>query len=224
MTEATDRFAELTRQGHQVFTAAVQAWEQAARSMAGAAGRPGGQLPDVGASVDAAFDFAAQMLADQRDFTRTLMSAGAKAFAAAAQRPGADGGTEVADALGVQPAQDADQPGADAGPASTPAAPEPESPRGADAGDGPSREAPAPEAAGTPAQETPAPRKTTAAKRTAAKRTTPAAAAENAPAAKKTTAKKTTAKKTTAKKSAAKEQGATGTPAKRAARRSANDS
>src|SRR4051812_23278189 len=125
MTEATDRFAELTRQGHQVFTAAVQAWEHAERSMAGAAGRPGGQPPDVGASVDAAFDFAAQMLADQRDFTRTLMSAGAKAFAAAAQRPGADGGTESPAAPLVAPAQDADQPSASLGGVSAPAAAEP---------------------------------------------------------------------------------------------------
>jgi outer membrane biosynthesis protein TonB len=221
MTEATDRFAELTRQGHQVFTAAVQAWEQAARSMAGAAGRPGAQLPDVGASVDAAFDFAAQMLADQRDFTRTLMSAGAKAFAAAAQRPGTDGGTEIAEALAVQPAQDADQPGADVGAAGTPAAPEPTSPT--DVGDGPPPEAPAPEAAETPAPEAPAPRKMTAAKKTA-----PAAAAstaaEEAPAAKKTAAARTAAKKTTAKKTTAKEPGSTGTPAKRAARRSGSGS
>ena len=96
MTEAGDRFAELTRQGHQLFTAAVQAWEQAARSMADAARRPESRLPDLGASVDAAFDFAAQMLADQRDFTRTLLSAGAEAFAATAQPPGADGAETAA--------------------------------------------------------------------------------------------------------------------------------
>src|SRR5687768_14604934 len=47
MTEANDRFAELTRRGHEVFTAAVQAWEQAVRSLAEAARRPEGGLPDI---------------------------------------------------------------------------------------------------------------------------------------------------------------------------------
>jgi hypothetical protein len=186
--------------------------------MVAAAGRPGGQLPDVGASVDAAFDFAAQMLADQRDFTRTLMSAGAEAFAAAAQRPGTDGGTEIAEALAVQPAQDADQPGADVGAAGPPASSEPTSPTATDAGDGSTPEAPAPE---TPAPETRAPRKATA------KKTAPATAdsAERARPAKKATTKKAAAKNTAAKKTTAAERpGATGTPAKRAARRSGNGS
>jgi hypothetical protein len=33
MTDATDTFAELARRGHQVFTAAARAWEDAVRSM-----------------------------------------------------------------------------------------------------------------------------------------------------------------------------------------------
>src|SRR4029450_7048917 len=86
MTEETDKFAELTRRGHEVFTAAVRAWEQAARSVAEAARRPEGGLPDVRASVDAAFDFAAQMLAAQRDFTKTLMSVGSEVIATSARR------------------------------------------------------------------------------------------------------------------------------------------
>ena len=76
MTETTDQFADLTRRGHEMFAAAAQAWQLAVRTAAGAAGLPRGELPDVGATVDAAFDFAAQMLADQRDFTRTLMNVG----------------------------------------------------------------------------------------------------------------------------------------------------
>jgi hypothetical protein len=116
MTDTSDAFADLTRQGHQVFSAAVQAWQQAARSMAEAAGQPGAQVPDVAASVDAAFDFAAQMLADQRDFTRTLMSAGAEALAAA--RPptaGADSDTAS------EPAAPEPTPSAQATPAEKPA-------------------------------------------------------------------------------------------------------
>ena len=84
MTQPTEQFAELTRRGHQVFAAALRAWEQAARSIAEAAGRPGGRLPDVQASVDAAFDFAAQMLADQREFAMELMSVAGRAGATAA--------------------------------------------------------------------------------------------------------------------------------------------
>jgi hypothetical protein len=86
MTDARDQFAELARRGHEVFTAAVQAWEQAARSLAETARRPGGRLPDIRGSVDAAFDFAAQMLADQRDFTKTVMSVGSQVIAATAHR------------------------------------------------------------------------------------------------------------------------------------------
>ena len=86
MTEANDRFAELTRRGHEVFAAAVQAWEQAARSLAEAARRPEGGLPDIRASVDAAFDFAARMLADQREFAKTVMSMGSQVVTVTTQR------------------------------------------------------------------------------------------------------------------------------------------
>jgi hypothetical protein len=40
MTEATDQFPELTRRGHQVFTTALRAWDDAARALADAARRP----------------------------------------------------------------------------------------------------------------------------------------------------------------------------------------
>src|SRR5687768_8389190 len=86
MTEPTDTFAELSRRGHEVFTAAIRAWEQAARSMVEAARRPDSGRPDPRASLDAAFDFAAQMLAEQRDFAKALLSAGSKTVASAAQR------------------------------------------------------------------------------------------------------------------------------------------
>src|SRR3954466_9846121 len=85
MTESTEQFAELTERGHQVFTAAVRAWEDAARSLVEAARRPGGTLPDVQASLDAAFDFAAQMLADQRDFAKKVLTAGARIVPAGAE-------------------------------------------------------------------------------------------------------------------------------------------
>src|SRR4051812_34599803 len=88
MTRARDQFAELTQRGQEVFAAAVHAWEQAARSLTtgAAAGVPKARLSDLGATVDAAFDFAAQMLAEQREFTKSLMSAGSQALATAARR------------------------------------------------------------------------------------------------------------------------------------------
>src|SRR4051794_1063628 len=92
MDEATDPFAELTRRGHLLFGAAVQAWEEATRSMLDAAGRPGRRPPDIRPSIDAAFGFATQMLADQQEFARAVMSLGAQALTSTAERPGPGAG------------------------------------------------------------------------------------------------------------------------------------
>src|SRR5215212_1492721 len=104
MTEANEQFAELTRRGHQVFAAALRAWEDAARTLTEAVRRPPSRLPDVRQSVDAAFDFAAQMLADQREFTKTLMTAGPRLLGAATQRPAPDVETGAALESAVRPA------------------------------------------------------------------------------------------------------------------------
>jgi hypothetical protein len=92
MTRPRDQFADLTQRGHEVFAAAVRAWEQAARSLTtgAAAGLPNARMGDLGAAVDAAFDFAAQMLAEQRDFAKSLMSAGGQVLATAARRAEGD--------------------------------------------------------------------------------------------------------------------------------------
>jgi hypothetical protein len=122
MTEPIDQFAELTRRGHEVFTAAVRAWEHAARSIAEAARRPEGGPPDIQASVDAAFDFAAKMLDDQRDFTKTLMSVGSQVVATTARRAvrGAEPPTEPEPT--AEPAtKPATEPEATAEPATKPA-------------------------------------------------------------------------------------------------------
>jgi hypothetical protein len=191
MTEATDQFAELTRRGHELFTAAVQAWDQAARSIAGAARRPEDRLPDIRASVDAAFDFAAQMLADQRDFTKTLMSVGSKVVAATAERaepvtePGARTGSDV------RSAPDTGTPTAESHPGTTASDGQP--------GTGETA-APPKDAVPTPGPDD------------SAGTETPAPAAAATPAPRKTVAKKTTTKKTTtAKKSAAKKSAAPAT-------------
>src|SRR3954449_8371339 len=98
MTRARDQFAELTQRGQEGFAAAVHAWEQAARSLTtgAAAGVPKARLSDLGTTVDAAFDFAAQMLAEQREFTKSLMSAGSQALVTAARRAMGDDQSDTA--------------------------------------------------------------------------------------------------------------------------------
>jgi hypothetical protein len=95
MTDATDTFAELARRGHQVFTAAARAWEDAVRSMVESAHRPGGRLPDVRTSLDAAFDFATQMLAEQREFAKTVMAVGARTLAPQGPEPDVAGSPDA---------------------------------------------------------------------------------------------------------------------------------
>src|SRR3954468_21375060 len=95
MTDATDTFAELACRGHQVFTAAARAWEDAVRSMVESAHRPGGRLPDVRTSLDAAFDFATQMLAEQREFAKTVMAVGARTLAPQGPEPDVPGSPDA---------------------------------------------------------------------------------------------------------------------------------
>jgi hypothetical protein len=211
MTDATNPFADLTRRGQQLFASAVQAWEQATRSLAEAR-RPGGP-PDVGASLEAAFDFAAQMLAEQREFAKALMSVNSQALSTAAQgaRPGSETDAAASDerpARGFEPEpgtvviEPASEDGA-AAPSTTDArkaAPRKAAPRKAAA-----REAAARKAAATPsAADTSTPTGTAAA-------AAPAAAAGPA----RTTAKKTPAKRT-AKASAATTPATGRAPAKKA--------
>src|SRR3954453_7782460 len=87
MDEATDPFADLTRRGHLLFGAAVQAWQEATRSMLDAAGHPDQGSPDLRRSIDAAFDFANQMLAEQQEFARAVMSLGTRTSPSSDERP-----------------------------------------------------------------------------------------------------------------------------------------
>ena len=218
MTEANDRFAELTRRGHEVFAAAVQAWEQAARSLAEAARRPEGSLPDIRASVDAAFDFAARMLADQREFAKTVMSMGSQVVTVTTQRaapvtepaaitasggsPGTGAGASAVEsspsAVGADRQQDI---GETAVVAVSPARDDSADTKAPDTKTPETKtpETKTPEVRKTAAKKTPAARKTPAKKTTAKKTAAPAAAAdktppaENAPAAERTPATETPA-------------------------------
>ena len=230
MTEPTDQFAELTRRGHEVFTAAVRAWEQAARSIAEAARRPEGGLPDIRASVDAAFDFAAKMLDDQRDFTKTLMAVGSQVVATTARRAvrGAEPATEP-QAITEPATKPAPEPEATTEPVTKPAT-EPEATPEPDVRSAPAAEPPAVEPPSRDASDRrPAPPETVA-----APSTEPLAAPgrdysgptgtpeteQPPPVVRKTAAKKTpAAKKTTPAKKTA--EPATATAAKKTAKKTA---
>jgi hypothetical protein len=225
MTEATDQFAELTRRGHDLFTAAVQAWDQAARSIAEAARRPEGRLPDIRASVDAAFDFAAQMLADQREFTKTLMSVGSQVVAATTERAEPAAGPAAGPATAPEALT-----GSDARSAPDAGTPTVESDADSTVSDGQSgsgeTDAAAPKepvpppvpddsaATGAPAETaaTPAPTPTPVETPTP----TPTPTETETPAPRKTVAKKTTARKATAAKKTAEPARTPATAAKKA--------
>jgi hypothetical protein len=221
MTDATNPFADLTRRGQQLFASAVQAWEQVGRSHAEAR-RPGGP-PDVGASLEAAFDFAAQMLAEQREFAKALMSVNSQALSTAAQgaRPGSETDAAASDerpARGFEPEpgtvviEPASEDGA-AAPSTTDArkaAPRKAAPRKAAAREAAARKAAAREAAVRKVAATPSAADTSTPTGTAAA-AAPAAAAGPA----RTTAKKTPAKRT-AKASAATTPATGRAPAKKA--------
>jgi hypothetical protein len=91
MTVATDQFTQLAHRGQEAFSAAVRAWQNTLRSYPGAI--PSTEaLPDVDATVDAAFDLAARVLADQREFTKALVSVATQSFKTIAEQA-----TQIAD-------------------------------------------------------------------------------------------------------------------------------
>jgi hypothetical protein len=68
MTAPTDQFVQLAQRGQEAVTAATRAWVDVLQSFAGVDTRPT-------AAVDAAFDAAERVLADQREFVKTLVTA-----------------------------------------------------------------------------------------------------------------------------------------------------
>jgi hypothetical protein len=75
MVVATDQFAQFAHRGQEAYSTAVRAWQDTLRSYPRIA--PSTEaLPAVYATVDAAFDLAERVLANQREFTKTLISVG----------------------------------------------------------------------------------------------------------------------------------------------------
>lgn len=72
MTLPQDQFVKLAKQGQEAITGAVRTWADAVQRLSP---QPGGAVPDVSAVVDSAFDLAERMLATQREFTKSVLSA-----------------------------------------------------------------------------------------------------------------------------------------------------
>ena len=98
MTAPTDQFSQLAHRGQEAFSAAVRTWQNTLHSYPGAA--PSTEaLPDVDATVDAAFDLAARVLDGQREFTKAFVSVATQSFKTIAEQA-----TQIAD----QAAREAD--------------------------------------------------------------------------------------------------------------------
>jgi hypothetical protein len=79
MTTATDQFTEFAGRTQDAVTTAVRTWADTVQSVT--TGLTGGQpaLPDAHVVVERYFDFAQQVLDNQRAFAATLIDAGTKA-------------------------------------------------------------------------------------------------------------------------------------------------
>lgn len=91
MTVSTDQFTQLAHRGQEAFSAAVRAWQNTLRYYPEAISSTE-VLPDIDAAVDAAFDLAANVLADQREFTKALVSVATQSFMTIAEQA-----TQIAD-------------------------------------------------------------------------------------------------------------------------------
>jgi hypothetical protein len=100
MTVSTDQFNQLAHRGQEAFSSAIRAWQNTLISYPAAI--PSTEaLADADATVDAAYDLAARLLADQREFTKALVSVATQSFTTIAEQA-----TQIAD----QAAREADVP------------------------------------------------------------------------------------------------------------------
>ena len=98
MTVSTDQLTQLAHRGQEAFSAAVRAWQNTLLSYPGAISSTEA-MADVDATVDAAYDLAERVLADQREFTKAFVSVATQSFKTIAEQA-----TQIAD----QAAREAD--------------------------------------------------------------------------------------------------------------------
>lgn len=73
MTSPNDQLSRIARQGQEAVTSAVKIWADSVQRVTGSGGQ--GQVTDISAVVDSAFDFAERMLHTQREFTKSVLQA-----------------------------------------------------------------------------------------------------------------------------------------------------
>lgn len=86
MTAPTDQFVDIANRSQEAVTAAVRSWADTVQSVTGKLTSGQSQLPDLQNVVDQYFDFAEQVLANQRQFAQQWASATVKATESVAEQ------------------------------------------------------------------------------------------------------------------------------------------
>lgn len=85
MTMTTsETMTEITRRSQEAFASAVHIWADSVQQFVGLMPAPEAKVPSVDEVVDKAFDFAAQALTTQREFTKSMLAASRSAASSAA--------------------------------------------------------------------------------------------------------------------------------------------
>jgi hypothetical protein len=80
----SETMAEVTRRSQEAFASAVQIWADSLQRFVGLLPAPDATVPSADEVVDRAYDFAAQALATQREFTKSILAASRSAASSAA--------------------------------------------------------------------------------------------------------------------------------------------
>ncbi len=79
MTAPQAQLVDIVRQSQEAINEVVHAWAENAKAVVSSASAAQPKLPNAVAMVDGVFDFTEQLIATQREFARTVLSAGAHA-------------------------------------------------------------------------------------------------------------------------------------------------
>jgi hypothetical protein len=86
-TGQLDQLVQFTQRSQEAFGALLRAWQNAtATTTAATLPEPHLPLPDLQVTVDAAFDYAARVLHDQREFTKALVAVGIRTVETVAEQ------------------------------------------------------------------------------------------------------------------------------------------
>lgn len=80
----SETMTEVTRRSQEAFASAVQIWADSIQRFVGLMPTPEPKVPSADEVVDKAYDFAAQALITQREFTKSMLAATRSAASSAA--------------------------------------------------------------------------------------------------------------------------------------------